>query len=47
MIRGYGGKKVDRYDADFAEAEFDRAMAKLEKVTDDLKAEMLRKAAEK
>ena len=47
MIRGYGGKKVDRYDADFPEAEFDQAMSKLVNVTDALKAEMLRKAAEK
>lgn len=47
MIRGYGGKKVDRYDTDFSETEFDRAMSKLARVTDDLKAEMLKKAAEK
>lgn len=47
MMRGYGGKKVDRYNADYSEAEFDKAMSKLAKVTDALKAEMLRKAAEK
>ncbi len=47
MIRGYGGKKVDRYDSNFPEAEFDKAMSKLALVTDQLKAEMLKKAAEK
>jgi phosphonate transport system substrate-binding protein len=47
MIRGYGGKKVDRYDTNFSEAEFDKAMSKLARVTDALKAEMLKKAAEK
>lgn len=47
MIRGYGGKKVDRYDADFPESEFQKAMARLTRVTDELKAEMLKKAAEK
>ncbi len=47
MMRGYGGKKVDRYNADYPEAEFDKAMSKLAKVTDELKAEMLRKAADK
>jgi len=47
MIRGYGGKKVDRYDTTFSEAEFDKAMSKLARVTDALKAEMLKKAAEK
>jgi phosphonate transport system substrate-binding protein len=47
MIRGYGGKKVDRYDTNFSETEFDKAMSKLAKVTDALKAEMLKKAAEK
>lgn len=47
MIRGYGGKMVDRYDADYPEAEFDKAMAKLVEVTDELKEEILKKAAEK
>ncbi len=44
MIRGYGGKKVDRYDANYPEAEFDKAMGKLAKVTENLKAELLKKA---
>lgn len=47
MIRGYGGKKIDRYNADFSEAEFDKAMEKLAAVTDVLKAEILKKAAER
>ena len=47
MIRGYGGKRVDRYNTAFPETEFDLAMTKLAKVTAKLKAEMLRKAAEK
>ena len=47
MIRGYGGKKIDRYNADFSEAEFDQAMEKLAVVTDELKAEILKKASER
>ncbi|MEM6458441.1 MAG: phosphate/phosphite/phosphonate ABC transporter substrate-binding protein [Planctomycetota bacterium] len=44
MIRGYGGKKYDRYDTTFPQAAFDEAMTKLAAVTDQLKAEMLEKA---
>ena len=47
MIRGYGGKKIDRYNADYSEEEFDRAMAKLAAVTDDLKDQMMIKARER
>jgi len=47
MIRGYGGNRVDRYDADFPEAEFVAAGAKLVRVTDELKGRMLKKAAER
>jgi phosphonate transport system substrate-binding protein len=47
MIRGYGGNRVDRYDADFPEAEFVAAGAKLARVTDELKGRMLKKAAER
>ena len=47
MIRGYGGKTVDRYDARFSESEFDRAMEFLAGVTDELKTEILKKASEK
>ena len=47
MIRGYGGKMIDRYNADYSEEEFDRAMAKLSAVTDDLKNQMIVKARER
>lgn len=47
MIRGYGGKKVDRYDADFSPAEFDKVMSKLARVTGELKAAILKKAGTK
>jgi phosphonate transport system substrate-binding protein len=47
MIRGYGGIKVDRYDANFKEAEFVTAGEKLARVTDELKGRMLRKAAQR
>jgi phosphonate transport system substrate-binding protein len=47
MIRGYGGAKVDRYNADYPESEFVAAGAKLAKVTDELKGRMLKKAAQR
>lgn len=47
MIRGYGGKKIERYDVEYSVEEFDQAMNNLAKVTDSLIAEMLRKAAQK
>lgn len=47
MIRGYGGARVDRYDADFSETAFVAAGAKLAKVTDELKGRMLQKAAQR
>lgn len=47
LIRGYGGSKLDRYDADYPEAKMLEALAKLAKVTDDLKGRMLKKAAER
>jgi phosphonate transport system substrate-binding protein len=47
MIRGYGGARVDRYNADYPEAEFVAAGAKLARVTDELKGRMLKKAAER
>jgi phosphonate transport system substrate-binding protein len=46
MIRGYGGKKVDRYDTAYPEAEFMKAAAKLEKV-DAIRPEILKKAGER
>jgi phosphonate transport system substrate-binding protein len=45
MVRGYGGKKVDRYNADFPESEFNIAAQKLTQVTDQFKGEVLKKAA--
>lgn len=45
MIRGYGGKKVDRYDADYSETEFSKAMEALVKVTDEMVTEILKKAS--
>lgn len=45
MIRGYGGKKVDRFNADFPESEFNIAAEKLAQVSDQLKGEILKKAS--
>ena len=45
QIRGYGGKRVDRYNADFSAEQFDRAMRQLAEVTKELKEAILRKAA--
>lgn len=47
MIRGYGGKKVDRYDANFEEKKIFDALAKLSAVTDQVKAEMIDKAGQR
>jgi phosphonate transport system substrate-binding protein len=44
QIRGYGGKKVDRYDVDYADAEFMKAAQKLEKV-EAIRDAILKKAA--
>lgn len=46
-IRGYGGKKVDRYDADYPEEKMLAVLKKLLKVTDDLKRELVEKAGER
>jgi phosphonate transport system substrate-binding protein len=45
MIRGYGGVKVDRYDASYAEAEFLKAAEKLARI-DGIKADVLKKASQ-
>ena len=45
MIRGYGGKRVDRYSTEVSESDFAAAMQKLSAVTDEIKAEILKKAA--
>lgn len=47
MIRGYGGKKVDRYDADFSEKKIFDALAKLGAVTKEVKADMIDKAGQR
>ena len=47
LIRGYGGKKVDRYDADYPEDKMLAVLAKLSKVTDELKGEILDKAGQR
>lgn len=45
MIRGYGGKKVDGYDASFPESKYGVAAAMMAKIDDALKAEILKKAS--
>jgi phosphonate transport system substrate-binding protein len=45
QIRGYGGKKVDRYDVNYADAEFMKAAQQLEKV-EAIKDAVLKKAAQ-
>lgn len=46
-IRGYGGKKVDRYDANFDVQKIFDALKKLAAVTDEVKAEMIDKAGQR
>ena len=46
-IRGYGGKKVDRYDADFDVQKIFDALEKLSAVTKQVKAEMIDKAGQR
>ncbi|MGD0675805.1 MAG: phosphate/phosphite/phosphonate ABC transporter substrate-binding protein [Polyangiaceae bacterium] len=46
MIRGYGGKRVDRYDTAYPEAEFMKAAEKLQKV-DAIRDAILKKASER
>jgi len=45
-IRGYGGKKVDRYDAEFDVQKIFDALGKLSAVTKQVKAEMIDKAGQ-
>ncbi|WP_119459647.1 phosphate/phosphite/phosphonate ABC transporter substrate-binding protein [Rhodospirillaceae bacterium SYSU D60014] len=47
MIRGYGGKMVDAYDANFSDDEFSVAAAKLAMISNELKGEILKKASER
>jgi len=46
MLRGYGGKQVDRYNADFSEEQFAEAIAVLQSVADNVKEGIRRKASE-
>ena len=47
MIRGYGGAQVDGYDAHFPPEKFDLAAQKMAMVSDALKAEILKKSAQR
>lgn len=47
MIRGYGGAKLERYDADFPPAKFNVAAAQMSRLDDQLKGEILAKAAQR
>jgi phosphonate transport system substrate-binding protein len=47
MIRGYGGKRVDAYNANYPESEFNVAAQKLAMVTDEIKGEILKKSAQR
>jgi phosphonate transport system substrate-binding protein len=47
QIRGYGGKRVDRYDAEFDVQKILDALTKLSAVTDRVKAEMIDKAGQR
>lgn len=47
MIRGYGGKQVERYDTDITDELFDRAAAQIAQVNDALKTALMRKAADR
>jgi phosphonate transport system substrate-binding protein len=46
MVRGYGGKKVDRYDTSYSDAEFMKAAEKLARV-DAIRDEVLKKASQR
>lgn len=43
-IRGYGGRKVDRYDTSLTDADFDAAFAPVEAIDADFTAAMIRRA---
>lgn len=45
MIRGYGGRKVEGYDANFPEAQFSVPAKMMETINDTLKGEILKKAS--
>lgn len=47
MIRGYGGKRVDRYDTDFDPARFDVVARIMARIDDSLREAILKKASER
>ncbi len=47
MLRGYGGKQVERYDTSFSIDEYDRMLERLKLVTKEIKADMIDKAAQR
>jgi phosphonate transport system substrate-binding protein len=47
MIRGYGGRKVDRYDTQFPASEFNIAALKMASLDADLKSAILKKAGQR
>jgi phosphonate transport system substrate-binding protein len=47
MIRGYGGARVDRYETDVPAVTFQSVGATFERVNDDVRAAVLRKAAQR
>lgn len=47
MMLGYGGKKVDRYNAEFDVAMYDKAMEQLSRVTPELVSEIIDKAGQR
>ena len=46
MIRGYGGRKVDGYDANFPEAQFSVPAKMMETIDDAMKGKILKKASQ-
>lgn len=47
LLRGYAGKRVDRYDTQFPESGFDRPAELLARISGEVRAAMLRKAAQR
>jgi phosphonate transport system substrate-binding protein len=47
MIRGYGGRQVDGYDTGFSHDRFASAVGKMALLNDELRGEILKKAAER
>lgn len=47
MVRGYGGAKLDRFDTEFSEEQFAGPASKLGLLTDEIKGEILTKAAQR